>query len=139
MFKGSQKPCQKECVLIIDRITGEITLEKLSTNIQVKKTRSEAISKPTLHPTDRSMQNAEKSSSSNNSSNNRPQTPPMVGQRNSSRTKVTSGARKAERTIVHLVPKHSPLHASPNYNNNSNMNNRSPKRPIQDFHPINNE
>lgn len=41
MFKGSQKPYQKECVLIIDRTTGEITLEKLSCNIQVKKTRSE--------------------------------------------------------------------------------------------------
>lgn len=41
VFKGSQRPYQKECVLIIDRITGEITLEKLGCNIQVKKTRSE--------------------------------------------------------------------------------------------------
>lgn len=41
VFKGSQRPYQKECVLIIDRVTGEITLEKLSCNIQVKKTRSE--------------------------------------------------------------------------------------------------
>jgi RNA polymerase II transcription elongation factor. len=39
VFKGSQRPYQKECVLIIDRLTGEITLEKLSSNIQVKKTR----------------------------------------------------------------------------------------------------
>jgi ELL-associated factor len=39
VFKGSQRPYQKECVLIIDRVTGEITLEKLSSNIQVKKTR----------------------------------------------------------------------------------------------------
>lgn len=39
VFKGSQRPYQKECVLIIDKATGEITLEKLSTNIQLKKTR----------------------------------------------------------------------------------------------------
>lgn len=39
VFKGSQRPYQKECVLIIDRRTGEVMLEKLSSNIQVKKTR----------------------------------------------------------------------------------------------------
>lgn len=39
IFKGSQKPSMKECVLVIDRDTGEITLERLSMNIQVKKTR----------------------------------------------------------------------------------------------------
>lgn len=39
VFKGSQRPYHKECVLIIDRTTGDITLEKLSTNIQLKKTR----------------------------------------------------------------------------------------------------
>jgi ELL-associated factor len=39
VFKGSQRPYHKECVLIIDRNTGEITLERLSSNIQVKKTR----------------------------------------------------------------------------------------------------
>ncbi|XP_045447744.1 ell-associated factor Eaf [Melitaea cinxia] len=46
VFKGSQRPYAKECVLIIDRVTGEITLEKLSSNIQVKKTRQETNSKP---------------------------------------------------------------------------------------------
>ena len=39
VFKGSRKPHQKECVLIINHETGEITLEKLSQNIIVKKTR----------------------------------------------------------------------------------------------------
>ncbi|EZA46535.1 Ell-associated factor Eaf, partial [Ooceraea biroi] len=39
VFKGSQKPYHKEYVLIFDKITGEITLERLSANIQVKKTR----------------------------------------------------------------------------------------------------
>ncbi|CAF4846800.1 unnamed protein product [Pieris macdunnoughi] len=46
VFKGNQRPYTKECVLIIDRDTGEITLEKLSSNIQVKKTRQESIQKP---------------------------------------------------------------------------------------------
>ncbi|CAH2108031.1 unnamed protein product [Euphydryas editha] len=46
VFKGSQRPYTKECVLIIDRVTGEITLEKLSSNIQVKKTRQETNQKP---------------------------------------------------------------------------------------------
>lgn len=41
VFKGSKKPYQKECVLIIDHDTGEITLEKLSCNVQLKKTRAE--------------------------------------------------------------------------------------------------
>lgn len=39
VFKGSHRPYQRECVLIIDRTTGEITLEKLTNNIQLKKTR----------------------------------------------------------------------------------------------------
>lgn len=45
VFKGSKKPYQKECVLIIDHNTGEITLEKLSCNVQLKKTRAEGSSK----------------------------------------------------------------------------------------------
>ena len=40
MFRGPKKPYgNKECVLIIDHNTGEITLERLSHNIQLKKTR----------------------------------------------------------------------------------------------------
>lgn len=39
VFRGPKKPCAKECVLIIDHNTGEITLERLSHNIQLKKTR----------------------------------------------------------------------------------------------------
>jgi len=39
VFKGSQRPYNKEYVLIFDKVTGEITLEKLTANIQVKKTR----------------------------------------------------------------------------------------------------
>jgi ELL-associated factor len=39
VFKGARKPYAKECILIIDHVTGEVTLEKLTHNIQVKKTR----------------------------------------------------------------------------------------------------
>lgn len=102
LFKGSQRPYQKECVLIIDRVTGEITLEKLSSNMQVKKTRAESY----------------KASSGSAHPSNRPQTPvdqpPPITQRSSSKTKVTSGSRRNP-TSVGLIPKHSPLHASPSH------------------------
>jgi ELL-associated factor len=40
VFKGNQREyAKKECVLIINRDTGEIVLERLHNNIQVKKTR----------------------------------------------------------------------------------------------------
>jgi ELL-associated factor len=39
VFRGPKKSYTKECVLIIDHNTGEITLERLSHNIQLKKTR----------------------------------------------------------------------------------------------------
>ena len=39
-YRGNLKePGEKECVLIIDRHTGEITLEKLSGHMLLKKTR----------------------------------------------------------------------------------------------------
>ncbi|XP_050532866.1 ELL-associated factor 2 isoform X2 [Daktulosphaira vitifoliae] len=40
VYKGSQKDYTKECVLIIDHATGEITLEKLTNNVQLKSTRN---------------------------------------------------------------------------------------------------
>ncbi|XP_052794451.1 ELL-associated factor 1-like [Mya arenaria] len=45
VYKGNKRPVQKECVLIIDHDTGTFTLERLSNNINVKKTRSETSSK----------------------------------------------------------------------------------------------
>ncbi|XP_069637087.1 ELL-associated factor 2 isoform X2 [Haliaeetus albicilla] len=45
VFKGSKKPYLKECILIINHDTGECRLEKLSSNITVKKTRAEGSSK----------------------------------------------------------------------------------------------
>ncbi|XP_008046108.1 ELL-associated factor 1 [Carlito syrichta] len=45
VFKGNKRPYQKDCVLIINHDTGECVLEKLSSSIQVKKTRAEGSSK----------------------------------------------------------------------------------------------
>ncbi|KAK2497601.1 hypothetical protein MC885_009165 [Smutsia gigantea] len=42
VFKGNKRPYQKDCVLIINHDTGEYVLEKLSSSIQVKKTRIQA-------------------------------------------------------------------------------------------------
>ncbi|XP_053699491.1 ELL-associated factor 1 [Synchiropus splendidus] len=45
VFRGNKRPYQKDCVLIINHDTGEFVLEKLSSSIQVKKTRAEGSSK----------------------------------------------------------------------------------------------
>ncbi|XP_077435463.1 ELL-associated factor 2 [Vanacampus margaritifer] len=45
VFKGSKRSYMKECILIINHDTGEYRLEKLSSNIAVKKTRAEGSSK----------------------------------------------------------------------------------------------
>ncbi|KAJ8288252.1 hypothetical protein COCON_G00009110 [Conger conger] len=45
VFKGNKRPYQKDCVLIMNHDTGEFMLEKLSSSIQVKKTRAEGSSK----------------------------------------------------------------------------------------------
>ena len=39
VYKGSKKPAQKECLLIYDEETGSFTLERITSQIQVKKTR----------------------------------------------------------------------------------------------------
>ncbi|XP_061632784.1 ELL-associated factor 1 [Phyllopteryx taeniolatus] len=45
VFKGNKRQYQKDCVLIINHDTGSFVLEKLSSSIQVKKTRAEGSSK----------------------------------------------------------------------------------------------
>ncbi|KAK3543427.1 hypothetical protein QTP70_020905, partial [Hemibagrus guttatus] len=45
VFKGSKRPYTKECILIVNHDTGEYRLEKLNSNISVKKTRAEGSSK----------------------------------------------------------------------------------------------
>lgn len=69
VFKGNQRNYTKECVLIIDKVTGEITLEKLHHNIQVKKTRSETTNnKPASGFSSSQNQSASNSASSSSGS-----------------------------------------------------------------------
>ena len=109
VFKGNQRDyTKKECVLIINRDTNEIILEKLHSNIQVKKTRTDS-------------SNKQSSSNSGGGGNSNSQAPPNsaagkgenLTQRHSSKTRVSTGVRK--NNILNFVPKHSPLQGSPSY------------------------
>lgn len=104
IFKGSQRDyTKKECVLIINRDTNEITLEKLHSNIQVKKTRADSSSKQP--PSTSSLGNNIAPPATNKVEN---QTA-----RHSSKTRVSTGVRR--NNILNYVPKHSPLQGSPSY------------------------
>ncbi|CAJ1079143.1 ELL-associated factor 2 [Xyrichtys novacula] len=80
VFKGSKRPYMKECILIVNHDTGEYRLEKLNSNIAVKKTRAEGSSK--IHSrleqqTSRlSQQMKSNSSSSNKTSTSSKSSPP---------------------------------------------------------------
>ena len=99
----------KECVLIIDRVTGEITLEKLSGQMLLKKTRQERRSdKSETMPDSRLPMSTSSSSSStssappapqpsaSSSSSSRPQTPVSSFKRDSPGTysKINSVYKK---------------------------------------------
>lgn len=102
VFKGSQKDyTKKECILIINRDTNEIILEKLHSNIQVKKTRTDSSNKPPP-PSSSNMTAASTAGKGEN-----------LTQRHSNKTRVSTGVRK--NNILNFVPKHSPLQGSPNY------------------------
>jgi len=104
VFKGNQRDYnKKECILIFNRDTNEITLEKLHSNIQVKKTRTDNSNKPPP-------------STSSVSNNNAPVSVGKVENqtaRHSSKTRVSTGLRK--NNILNFVPKHSPSESSPSY------------------------
>ncbi|XP_041858491.1 ELL-associated factor 2 [Melanotaenia boesemani] len=71
VFKGSKRPYMKECILIVNHDTGEYRLEKLNSNIAVKKTRAEGSSKiqSRLEQQTSRLSQQMKSSSSSSSSN----------------------------------------------------------------------
>lgn len=79
VFKGNQRPYAKECVLIIDHATGEVTLEKLSSNIQVKKTRQKGVQPPPISPVTYMTNTTQRSSS---------RTPVPSGKRTNRNSKV---------------------------------------------------
>lgn len=87
VFKGNQRKYAKEFVIIYDKVTGTTTIEKLSHNIQVKKTRSEPPNKAIVAPPPQRLENNT--------------------QRTSSKTRVSTGIRK--NTIIGFVPRSSPM------------------------------
>lgn len=111
IFKGSHRPYQRECVLIIDRNTGEITLEKLSNNIQLKKTRMESHKQ--------SGSGTSGYSSSTNHLSARPATPTekktSPPQQSQHQQQSSRQSHKLPKTLSASIPRHSPLHASPSY------------------------
>uniref|UniRef100_A0A3Q3SR23 ELL associated factor 2 n=1 Tax=Mastacembelus armatus TaxID=205130 RepID=A0A3Q3SR23_9TELE len=71
VFKGSKRSYMKECILIVNHDTGEYRLEKLNSNIVVKKTRAEGSSK--IHSR---MEQQTSRLSQQMRSNNTPRLPP---------------------------------------------------------------
>ncbi|XP_028991597.1 ELL-associated factor 2 [Betta splendens] len=68
VFKGSKRPYMKECILIVNHDTGEYRLEKLNSNIAVKKTRAEGSSKIHSRMEQQTSRLSQQMRSSNNSS-----------------------------------------------------------------------
>ncbi|XP_069838564.1 ELL-associated factor 2 [Dendropsophus ebraccatus] len=70
VFKGSKRQYLRECILIVNHDTGECRLEKLSSNISVKKTRAEGSSKiqSRIEQQQQQMRNASKTPTSNKTS-----------------------------------------------------------------------
>lgn len=118
VFKGSQRPYNKEYVLIFDKETQEITLEKLTANIQVKKTRYVYFSplciyyaSPNLIVNLASCRAEPKRNSNNNSLPVEVKKSPTYGRANG-RTKVISGKKREPSLQLH--PKQqSPQRISP--------------------------
>lgn len=129
IFKGSHRPYKKECVLIFDRKTGEVTLEKLTHNVQVKKTRSEPkhskqapfpqhqgdIKPPASKQPARSGSGSQKKSSGSSHPKNHRE----------------AQAQQMASSLSTVVPRHSPLHASPSY-----PQKKSPQMPVAGSMPV---
>lgn len=114
VFKGPTRDySKKDCLLIINRDTNEITLERLTCNVNVKKTRNENSSKAVAPPP---IQPKMSMGLENNT------------QRNSSKTKVSTGSRKQ---AISFRPKHSPVQSSPSYPHKSPSNPSNPNNAPQ--------
>ncbi|KAL7736508.1 hypothetical protein ACLKA6_019705 [Drosophila palustris] len=128
VYKGNHKKYTKECLIIFDKETGAITLEKLNHNIQVKKTRSEMTNKPSLMP-------ANNAAPPSGPANGGPIVPSMGSaaggsgsgsgaklenstMRITSKTKVSTGSRR--NNIIDYKPRNSPMQ----------QNQSSPSRPV---------
>ncbi|XP_017049676.1 ell-associated factor Eaf [Drosophila ficusphila] len=123
VYKGNQREYAKECLMIYDKETGAITIEKLNHNIQVKKTRSEVTNKPVLLPTQNASANMAQGHSQGTNGSGAPghgsgAAPKMENStmRISSKTKVSTGSRR--NNIIDFKPRNSPMQQS------------SPSRPV---------
>ncbi|XP_068144399.1 LOW QUALITY PROTEIN: ell-associated factor Eaf [Drosophila tropicalis] len=133
VYKGNQRKYAKECLMIYDKETGAITLEKLYHNIQVKKTRSEMTHhKPSFLPAPNINHNNIPMSTNGSGPGPGPgsgPSPPSSGSasgsgqklenstmRISSKTKVSTGSRR--NNIIDFKPRNSPMQQS------------SPSRPV---------
>ncbi|XP_013109051.2 ell-associated factor Eaf [Stomoxys calcitrans] len=119
IYKGNQKKYAKECILIYDKRTGDITLEKLNHNIQVKKTR-EMTNKPSV-PIPSSMPAVGAIASTAATTGPAPKLENST-MRITSKTKVSTGNRK--NTIIELKSRNSPMQGSPSAGIHAN---RSPQ------------
>lgn len=111
IFKGNQRDyTKKECVLIFNRETNEIILEKLCSNITVKKTRTDTSNKQQPPPPPiPAMTTTAAATTSINSNTSKVENQTA---RHSNKTRVSTGIRK---NVLNYVPKHSPLQGSPSY------------------------
>lgn len=135
VFKGNQRNYTKECVLIIDKVTGQITLERLHHNIQVKKTRSESSKPSTSGGSNAGSGNGVNNGNNGTGSNNGNMAAASTSaaatngaaaatgggsrshlenstQRTVSKTRVSTGQRK---NTINIMQRHSPLQGSPSY------------------------
>lgn len=123
VFKGSQRPCQKECVLIIDKKTGEITLEKLSTCIQLKKTRQQSAKQLQPQSSNSSNWSSNAAAAGGKKSQQQLEPPPTAastsapapGHRRQRHGGGGGSSGKLPKNLSAPIPRHSPLHASPSY------------------------
>ncbi|XP_034478514.1 ell-associated factor Eaf isoform X2 [Drosophila innubila] len=121
VYKGNHKKYTKECLIIFDKETGAITLEKLNHNIQVKKTRSEMTNKPSLMPaTNAPPPGANGGPVPSMGAGGSGSGPKMENStmRITSKTKVSTGSRR--NNIIDYKPRNSPMQ----------MQQSSPSRPV---------
>ncbi|KAK3878958.1 hypothetical protein Pcinc_016444 [Petrolisthes cinctipes] len=105
VFKGNHKPVAKECILIIDHVTGEIVLERISQAISVKTTRPEGSSRV---PTQRS---------------NTPLDPPL---RKNSPSQKCSPSHPPSRSSANSLSRPSPSHGKFSPSSKTSPHARSP-------------
>lgn len=120
VFKGSRKPYTKECVLIIDHTTGEIVLEKLHSNVQLKKTRTEGTAR---RPLPGPAAPAQATGSGNQQQQQlRPHTPVLDQQSNfGPSSKRTSPSRKPSHSPVQQQQQQQRTTSSPSSPSMSNL------------------